>query len=64
MDAKTSKQRVKNVATVKLTDEQRKLIERATGVAFKEVTVLEHTGENARQLNNLLVKGTSLVWCW
>ena len=64
MDAKTSKQRVKNVATIKLTEEQRTLIERATGVALKEITVLEHTGENARQLNNLLVKGNSVVLCW
>jgi len=64
MDAKTSKPRVKTVATIKLTEEQRNVIERATGVALKEITVLEHTGESARQLNNLLVKGNSVVLCW
>jgi len=64
MDAKTAKQKVKTVATVKLTEEQRVAIERATGVALKEITVLEHTGESARLLNNLLVKGNSVVLCW
>jgi hypothetical protein len=60
----TSKQNVKNVATIKLTDEQRTLLERATGVTLKEITVLEHTGESARQLNTLLVRGSAVVLCW
>jgi hypothetical protein len=64
MEAKAAKQRVKNVATVKLTEEQRAAIEKATGVALKEITVFEHTGDSARQLNNLLVKGNSVVLCW
>jgi len=55
---------VKTVATVKLTEEQRAQIERATGVPLKEITVLEHVGESARQLNSLLVKGNSVVLCW
>ena len=64
MEAKAPKQRVKNVATVKLTEEQRAAIEKATGVALKEITILEHTGDSARQLNNTLLRGSSVVLCW
>jgi len=55
---------VKEVATIKLTDEQRSLIERATGVALKEISVLEHTGQSARELNSALVKAASIAMCW
>lgn len=60
----TSKQNPKNTANIKLTDEQRSLLERATGVSLKEITVLEHTGDSARQLNTVLVRGASVVLCW
>jgi hypothetical protein len=55
---------VKEVATINLTDEQRSLIERATGVALREISVLEHTGTSARELSALLLKGSSVVLCW
>ena len=61
---KKTKDGVKTVATIKLTDEQRALIERATGVALKEISVLEHTGGSARELNKILVKASSVVLCW
>lgn len=67
MDASSTKGRsdeVKEVATIKLTDEQREIIERATGVALKEITVLEHEGGSARTLSPWLLKGSSVVMCW
>jgi hypothetical protein len=54
----------KEVATIKLTDEQRTAIERATGVSVKEISVLEHAGETARRLSPGLLKASSVVMCW
>jgi hypothetical protein len=61
---KTKSKDVKEVASIKLTDEQRSLIERATGVALKEISVLEHSGQSARELNSAFVKATSIAMCW
>jgi len=52
------------VATIKLTDEQRALLQRATGVALTEISVLEFTGESARALNGELVKAAAAVLGW
>ena len=55
---------IKEVISVKLTDEQRAAIQRATGVSFKEISVIEHAGESARQLAPGLLKASSVVMCW
>ncbi len=57
-------EQVKELVTIKLTDEQRSLIERATGVVVKEISVLEHAGASARALAPGLLKASSLVMCW
>jgi len=54
----------KEVASIKLTDEQRLTIERATGVSVTELTVFEHSGESARKLNPAALKASSVVMCW
>jgi len=54
----------KEVATIKLTDEQRSAIERATGVKVNEITVLEHAGESARRLSPGVLKASSLIMRW
>jgi hypothetical protein len=55
---------IKEVATIALTDEQRDMIEKATGVKLHELSVLKLTGAGARALNPVLVAGTSVVACW
>jgi hypothetical protein len=55
---------VKEVATIALTDEQRDMIEKATGVKLQELSVLRHTGSGARALNPVLIAGSSVVACW
>jgi hypothetical protein len=61
---KKQSEQVKEVTTINLTDEQRSVIERATGVALREISVLEHTGISARELNPGLLKAVSMVLCW
>ena len=63
MAAKSSK-KAKQIANIKLTEEQRGVIEQATGVAVKELSIIEFTGENARELNATLLKASSVVMCW
>lgn len=55
---------IKEVATINLTDEQRAMIEDATGVKVRELSVLKHTGLGARALNPALLTGSSVVACW
>lgn len=54
----------KELATIALTDEQRSEIERVTGVAPKEMSVLEHTGSSAREFDCSLLKAQEVVLCW
>lgn len=64
MEAKIATKQGKQIANVKLTDEQRALIERATGVSLKEITVIEQTGDAARALNPSLLKASAVVMGW
>jgi hypothetical protein len=54
----------KELANIKLTDEQRSAIERTTGVKVSELTVLEFAGESARRLTPGVLKASSVVMCW
>jgi hypothetical protein len=55
---------VQEVATIALTDEQRSLIEKATGVSLRELSVLKHSGLGARELDPALLRTPIVVACW
>jgi hypothetical protein len=55
---------INEVVTIGLTPEQRASIQEATGVAVKEISVLDYTGEGARELAPGLLSGISVVMCW
>jgi hypothetical protein len=64
MTAHSDKGDVTEVATVALTEEQKALIAKATGVSVNELSVLKVTGAGARQLNPALLEGLAVVACW
>ena len=55
---------VREMATIKLTPEQRSSIEKASGVSLSEISVLKHSGDAVRQLNPSLLHAVSVVACW
>jgi len=54
----------KSTVAIALTDDQKKQILAATGIALKELTVVNLEGEKARALSANVVKAVTVVCCW
>jgi hypothetical protein len=54
----------KQIATVQLSKEQQEAIAQATGVDVTQLDVCEVTGDAARNIAPLLLKGVFVVCCW